>query len=250
MAKRRMGQSGSGGRFRALGESGRANAEERLSEQKTEMLQQRAVQESEKKNDKVEIPKEQADAFQNLANMMVSEASNMKEAKKVADELAKAVQNPDKETGEIKVGDYTVSKDGDIKQSVKKHITSYMYTGILTEDRPVSPPPTSSYAFPLPGTVDVTPPKQADDTPPGEGGGGFTGVMLAGKFWTVIDSDPDADEGIPPRKDGDTHLLIDLFALNVKYGVKSSLWHVESIPISALSGLIVIPLVPHYAEPL
>jgi len=187
MAKRRMGQSGSGGRYRSLGESGRDNAEERLSEQKTEMLQQRAVQESDKKtetNNKVKISKEQADAFQNLANMMVSEAPNMKEAKKVADELAKAVQNPDKETGEIKIGDYTVSKDGDIKQSVKKHITSYMYTGILTEDRPVSPPATSSFAFPLPGSVDVTPPKQGDDAQPG-GGGAFNGMAYtpAGRLY-------------------------------------------------------------------
>jgi hypothetical protein len=77
----------------------------------------------------------------------------------------------------------------------------------------------------------------------------FTGVMLAGKLYATTEDLPGSFAYIEPPGEGHTHLNIDMQNLTVAYGEVSTLWYVESIPISVLSGLIVIPLVPHYVEP-
>jgi len=178
---RRIGDSGVGDGYRKMGESGQEKSQQRIDSQKTAMLEQRAQAEEQKSPEKkVGLTKEQAESFQKLANMMVSQAPTVKEAQRVADELAKAVQNPNKETGEINVGEYSVSKDGDIKQSVKRHITSYLYTGIKTEERTIDPP-RATHLFPMPETIQILPAPELDDTPPGEGAGWSGRIWVGGK---------------------------------------------------------------------
>jgi len=80
------------------------------------------------------------------------------------------------------------------------------------------------------------------------GAGGFTGVMLVG---TYVSPDEIPYDG-PLDSEGNEQrnfLCIDMKEVGVYWSnMASSNWQVDSIPASAVSGLIVYPVLPHYVE--
>lgn len=243
---RSMGESDNTNNFHGIGQSRKADANYRTIGDKGKGDKYQAIGQprDNKKSDKTESEQEKASSNKPSPNRQVGEDGSVWE---FADNKWTQTKAADEKTSSEKMVDANRAKEADRfnRSGIGEKPVQRAGSVIPPDGKGVVATPYGEHS-----RTTVVPASVSSDEP-AEDSVVFHGVWLATRFFSTNEEDEDMYAYITPAGDADTHLNIDMIALTVGYGLKAdaATWWIRSIRISHLSGIIIIPLVPAYAEP-